>query len=169
MFTIILAFCIVHTKASAQAPVREYLVKAVFLYNFSQFVEWPPSAFNGNNAPFIIGILGPDPFGSFLDETVAGEKMNGHPMVVQRYADLKEVKACHILFINLPNQADVLAALNNRSMLTVSDKDNFARIGGMIRFFTEKNKIRLQINPSAARAANLIISSKLLRVAEIIE
>jgi hypothetical protein len=168
-FAFLIVCCLVYAQATAQAPVREYQVKAVFLYNFTQFVEWPPSAFNGTNAPFVIGILGPDPFGGFLDETVAGEKMNGHPMVVQRYTDLKDAMACHILFINLPNQSEVLTGLNNRSTLTVSDKDNFARIGGMIRFFTEKNKIRLQINPSAAKAANLIISSKLLRVAEIIE
>lgn len=164
---LLLAFCC--SKANAQAISREYKLKAVFLYNFSSFVEWPPSAFNSADAPFVIGIVGPDPFGSFLDETVAGEKAQGHPMVVKRFDDVREVKDCQILFINQPGHtADVLSSIKNRNILTVSDENNFARMGGMIHFSTESNKIRLQINPSAAKAEKLNISSKLLRLAKII-
>lgn len=164
--------CILYTSLQSNAqttPSREYQVKAVFLYNFTQFVEWPPEALSGN-APFIIGILGNDPFGSYIDETVAGETMLGHPIQVQRYEDIKDVKNCHILFISRDQQIkEVISALNNHSTLTVSDTDNFANNGGMIRFFTQNNKIRLQINPSAAKAVKLNISSKLLRVAEIVD
>src|SRR5438874_7448378 len=74
--------------SSAQtAPSKEYQVKAVFLFNFAQFVDWPANAFSGTNAPLVIGVLGEDPFGSFLDETVRGETVNGHPLVVQRYRE----------------------------------------------------------------------------------
>lgn len=158
-----------HMKAQTVAA-RAYQVKAVFLYNFSQFVEWPSTAFSSSNDPFVIGILGNDPFGSYIDETVAGENMMGHPMVVQRYHDVKDITDCHILFINTGGDiAQVLTALGNRSILTVSDDNNFAKKGGMIRFFTINNKVRLRINPAAAKAANLTISSKLLRLAEIVD
>ena len=148
---------------------REYQVKAAFLFNFGQFVEWPPSSFTATNTPFVIGILGSDPFGSFIDETVAGEKVSGHPIIVQRYTDVKEIRNCHVLFINQPYSSEIANFLNNRSILTVSDENDFAKNGGMIRFSTQKNKIRLQINPSAAKAAKLTISSKLLRLAEIVD
>src|SRR5688572_10771685 len=85
--------------ASAQTrPVaREYQLKAVFIYNFTQFVEWPSNAFSSDQAPMVIGILGTDPFGSDLEETIAGEKINGHPLLVQHYSTIEEVGACQIL------------------------------------------------------------------------
>jgi len=157
-------------QAGAQTPSREYQVKAVFLYNFTQFVEWPPAALGRQNAPFVIGILGRDPFGSYIDETVAGESITGHPIQVQRYTDVQDIKNCHILFIGQERQTkEAIAALHDRSILTVGDTNDFVKQGGMIRLFTENNKIRLQINLAAARAVNLGISSKLLRVAEIVK
>ena len=150
---------------------REYQIKATFLFNFTQFVEWPTNAFSEDQAPLVIGILGEDPFGMYLDQTIVGEKINNHPLIIQRYRNAEEVKICHILFINVSkiNHLDqVLASLKGRNILTVSDANSFARKGGVIRFFTEDNKMRLQINLEAAKAANLTISSKLLRLADII-
>ena len=144
-----------------------YQVKAAFIYNFTQFVEWPANAFSSNNAPFVIGVLGPDPFGAYLDQLVEGEKVNGHPITVKNFTDPEDAGKCHILFINAQNMHEVIRALGNRSILTVSDNESFTRNGGMIRFFTENNKIRLEINPAAARTCNLEISGKLLRIAKI--
>jgi len=146
-----------------------YQVKAAFIYNFSQFVEWPPSAYEGNQAPFVIGILGENPFGNYLDELVKDEKVGSRSIVIKKYRDIDDVKSCNILYINLPNAKEAMRALHNRSILTVSDADNFARDGGMVRFFTLNNKIRLQINPTAAKTVNINISSKLLRLADIVE
>jgi hypothetical protein len=153
------------------ATLREYQVKAVFLLNFARFVEWPPEAFAGPQAPLVIGVLGDDPFGDYLDETVRGEKVNDRPFVVQRYHHVEEMDGCHVLFISRSEAGrldSVLAALKGRSILTVSDMDGFAQNGGMIRLVTENNRIRLRINVDAADAARLTISSKLLRLAKIV-
>jgi hypothetical protein len=139
------------------------------LFNFAQFVDWPPKAFPEAQTPLVIGILGEDLFGSYLDETVRGEKVNDRPLVVQRYHRIGEIKTCHVLFISRSESArleEILASLKGRSILTVGDTDDFALRGGMIRFVTEKNKIRMRINLEAVKAANLTISSKLLRLAE---
>src|SRR5438094_9566146 len=82
------------------APAPEYQVKAVFLFNFAQFVEWPTNAFPEARTPLVIGVLGDDPFGPFLDATVRRETVNGHPLAVQRYQRVDEIKECHILFIS---------------------------------------------------------------------
>lgn len=155
----------------AQQPSpREYQVKAVFLYNFTQFVEWPPSAFAGASAPLTIGVLGGDPFGTFLDELVRGERVHGRPITVRRFREAEDVRDCHILFVNGQTNIDAaLRALRGQPVLTVSDAPAFLKKGGMIRLYTESNKIRLQIRPEAARAAHLGISSKLLRVAEVVD
>jgi hypothetical protein len=149
----------------------EAQVKAVFLFNFAQFVDWPPEAVPDSQAPLVIGILGTDPFGDFLDATVRGERRGARPFVVQRYQRVEDITRCDILFINRSAGAqpeEILARLKNRPILTVSDADRFAERGGMIRFVTDRSRIRLQINPEAAEAAHLTISSKLLRVAEVI-
>jgi YfiR/HmsC-like len=150
----------------------EYDVKAVFLFNFSQFVDWPAPAFEDARAPLVIGVLGNDPFGSALEVIVRGQTANGRPIVVQRYTRVEEIGACHILFIGDSEQSrlpQVLAALAGRHILTVGDFDDFAGSGGVIRFVNVGNRIRLHINLQAAKAANLSISSKLLRPSYIVE
>ena len=155
----------------AMAQSKEYQIKAVFLFNFAQFVDWPTNAFPEAQAPLVIGILGEDPFGSYLDETVRGEKVNNRPLLVQRYRSVDQIKSCHILFISR-SEADrleeIFNGLKGRNILTVGDYDGFAQRGGMVRFVTEKNKVRLRIGLEAAKAAHLTISSKLLRPAEIV-
>jgi hypothetical protein len=155
----------------AQAPPTEYQVKAAFLFNFSQFVDWPAAAFAADNSPLVIGVLGDDPFGAMLDEIVRGEMVNGRPLAVRRYKSVDEVDACHILFIGRTQsqQLDtVVAALRDRNVLTVGDFDGFTSHGGMIRFVTVGNRIRLRVNLTAAQQAKLLISSKLLRPAQIV-
>jgi hypothetical protein len=153
------------------AATKEYQVKAVFLFNFSQFVEWPANAFPEAQTPLVIGVLGADPFGSYLDETVHGEQVNNHPLVIQHYQRVEDIKACHILFISQSEMSgldQILASLKGRNILTVGDAEGFVQQGGMIRFITEKNKVRFRINLEAAKAARLTISSKLLRPAGIV-
>jgi hypothetical protein len=157
---------------SAQAaPFQEYQVKAVFLFNFAQFVEWPPAAFASADAPLVIGVLGENPFGAFLDETVRSERVGTRPLAIQRYHHVDEIDGCAILFISR-SEADrveqILDVLQGRPILIVGDSHDFTQRGGMIRFATVQHKIRLFINVAAAQAANLTISSKLLRAAEIV-
>jgi YfiR/HmsC-like len=96
--------------------------------------------------------------------------VNGRPLTVQRYRRVGEIRACQVLFISR-SEADrleqILTSLRGRGILTIGDTDDFAARGGMIRLATEKNKVRMRINLDAVKAANLTISSKLLRVAEI--
>jgi hypothetical protein len=155
----------------AAAP-SEYQLKAVFLFNFAQFVEWPPQAFKAPDAPFIICVLGQDPFGGDLDAAVRGEAIMGHPLVVKRYQSADEVEACQILFIGdseLGRLDRILGSLGHRAVLTVSDIDRSAEHGAVIQFTSAHNRLRLRINVAAAKAAGLTISSKLLRPSEIVE
>jgi hypothetical protein len=158
-------------RASPPAVSPEFQVKAVFLFNFAQFVEWPPEAFPDVSMPFIIGVLGDDPFGKALDETVQGETIRSRILVTRRWKRVEDVDRCHILFISAseaPHMEQVVGRLAGRHILTVSDTEDFARQGGMIRLFAENNRTRLKINLDAAKEAGLIISSKLLRPAEIV-
>jgi YfiR/HmsC-like len=167
------------TISNQSAPSGEYKVKAIFLFNFTQFAEWPSNPQSGGNnhtaiskKPFIIGIIGKDPYGIYLDETVKGEKVNNRPLVVSRYNSVKEMGDCKILFVSKSetlNLKQILKDLKDKSILTVSDISDFSINGGMIEFFNKEDKIGLRINNEAAVKANLMISSKLLSLAEIVK
>jgi hypothetical protein len=153
----------------AAAPVSEYQLKAVFLFNFAHFVEWPPTSPPAADAPFVIGVFGKDPFGTALDEVVRGESVNGHPLAIARYADVAHLRNCQILFIpaaELTHLGGILATLKDSSVLTVTEGP--APRGAIIDLLREDSRIRLRIDLEAARASNLTISSKLLRPAEIV-
>lgn len=156
---------------SLAAPPGEYQVKAVFLFNFARFVEWPAVTFVSANAPFALCVYGDDPFGEDLDAVTRGETVGGRPMVVRRLHELRDVTGCQIVFI--AGSADrelesVLALLNHRATLTVSDLEGAARRGAMIRMMTVNRRVRLRINIDAVRAAHLTVSSSLLRAAEVV-
>jgi YfiR/HmsC-like len=154
------------------AAAPEYQLKAVFLFQFSQFVEWPATAFAQDGAPFSVCVLGEDPFEQYLDDAVRGEQVGSRPFVVKRYQRVEQVNDCHILFITQPFKfplESTLSALHERSILTVADSRAFADRGGIIEFVTVDNKLRLRINPNAARAADLTISSRLLSLASLVE
>lgn len=158
-------------RAAETKPAAEYQLKAVFLFHFAQFVEFPNKAFPQTDTPLVIGVLGDDPFGTYLDEVVRGESANNRRLTVERYRQPEEIKTCHILFISRSESErleKIFAELKGRSVLTVGDMEGFAKRGGMIRFVQEKNKVRFRINIESAKAAGLTISSKLLRAAEII-
>lgn len=150
---------------------REYDIKAVFLYNFAQFVDWPAASFPGPETPFIIGVLGDDPFGETLGRVIGDDTIRGRRVVTERYERVEDIQLCHILFVSRSEGRrvrQILDALRTRAVLTVSDIGGFASQGGMIAFYTENAKVRLRINHEAARTARLTISSKLLRVADVV-
>ena len=171
LITLILFFQFLHLSAAQTPAILEYRVKATFLFQFTQFVDWPYEAFSTGQTPLVIGILGEDPFGTFLNELVQDERANGHPLIIERYRNLEDVKNCHVLFVTRSEATRteaILAAFKGRSVLVVGDVNGFADRGGMIQFVTQANRIQLRINLAAARAANLTISSKILRSATVI-
>ena len=168
---VLVAFFGAGVAAQSSAPSREYQVKAVFLFNFAQFVEWPPAVFAEGSAPLSICVLGEDPFGPYLDEIVRGEQVNSRRLAIRRFRTLEDVNGCQVLFVSRSqggNLGRALAWAKSMDALTVSDLDDFAERGGMIQLETEKGRIRIKINVGAAKASSLIISSKLLRSAEIV-
>lgn len=157
--------------ATALPAPSEYQVKAVFLFNFARFVEWPALTFVSASSPFTICVYGKDPFGADLDDVVRGEAISGRPLAVRRVKDTQELRDCQILYIARVADSEldaILAALGQQGTLTVSDVEGAARRGVMIRMMTVGGKIRLRVNVDAARAARLTISSNLLRSAEIV-
>lgn len=152
-----------------RSSASEYAVKAAFLYNFAKFIEWPSGAPSG---PIKIGILGEDPFGATLDGTVKGKTANGRSLVIRRLKRTQDARSCHIVFVSRSEKgrfAEILEAVKGAPVLTVADTERFAHRGGMLNFYLEQNRVRFEVNVTAAEQARLKISSKLLRLARIVK
>jgi len=151
-----------------QAKPSEYQVKAAYLYNFGRFVKWPAGVAAGKGDSFPVCVLGRDPFGSILDSTLAGEALEGKPVVIRRIARPQDAPDCRILFVSSTEEnhlKEILAAIDQAGVLTVSDIPGFSRRGGMIQFVVEGDRIRFEINLATAESAKLVLSSELLKVA----
>lgn len=150
-------------------PPSEYHVEAAFLYHFASFVTWPPQAFDSEHSPITIGILGEDAFSEELENTVRNKTMNGRAFQVVRLEPraVAQAKQCQIIFIGSSERkrmSEILEALKNTSVLTVSKMEHFTQSGGMINFVLDDKKVRFEINDDAARRAGLKISAKLLNL-----
>ena len=166
-----LLLCLPARAGEASTAPSEYEVKAAYLYHFAKFVEWPPQA--GQAAPdiFVITILGEDPFGGVLDDMLDGKVVDGRRVVVHRTHRADEVRDSRILFISdseQPHLPAILKRLEGAATLTVGEMDRFAERGGVIRFRTERSRVRLEINLAVAERARLKISSELLKLARIV-
>ena len=150
----------------AAQTANEYQVKAAFLYNFAKFIEWPTEAFS--NGHLVVGLIGDDPFGSALDQTINGKSINGRQLIIRRFKWGQNLRDCHILFIASSERKrlpQILESLRGARVLTVGELDKFCQQGGLINFILEENKVRFEINLDVAEQAGLKISSKLLALA----
>lgn len=167
LLTLIICFLI---QNHCYAEVQEYQIKAVFLYNFANFIKWPKTTFISPNAPFNICILGEDPFKQEIDITVENEKIDQRTILIQRINDLTNIDICQILFISRSKTIylqDILITLQKHPILTVSDIDTFVTAGGMIQFIVQSRRVSFYIAPDILEQINLKASANLLRVAKI--
>ena len=157
----------------------EYLIKAGFIYNFANLVQWPSSSFAQPDSPIVIVILGEDHFGTTLDRALDGKKVNARSFVIKRAKSISELqrtlgpqKDCQILYVSsseMPHLSDAIQMLKGVPVLTIGETPGFARNGGIINLILEDNKVRFEVNVAAAKEADLNISSRLLALARIIQ
>ena len=153
----------------------EYQLRATFIYNVAKFVEWPANAFPDADSPVVIGLLGTSPGSFALDYALAvkfaGKTLNGRPVVVKRWKSPEESLRSHILFVGVSEKdrlEEILKHLQTAHVLTVSEIEEFAQRGGILRFVVAGNKVQFEINNLSARNAGLRISSTLLALASLV-
>jgi hypothetical protein len=154
------------------ASATEFQVKAVFLTKFASFVKWPDAVFEDQDVPFVIGVMGENPFNGSLEAAVRNEKISGRDLVVRWVSTVEEAKHCQILFI-VESDAEgvdaILANLKDQPILTVSDASRFATRGGVVRFVLRNGRVGIEINRRQAVACGLEINPKLLKIATVVD
>lgn len=152
---------------AADAVTKEYRLKAAFIYNFAKFVEWPRGNFANDSSPIVIGVLGANPFGDELGKTVHGRKISGRTIVIKAVSNAAAANGIDMLFVSgreVANFARLERSLGS-GVLTVGESPQFARLGGMIIFNLEGDKLRFEINRGAATRGGLKISAQLQKLA----
>jgi YfiR/HmsC-like len=148
-----------------------YQLKAAFLFNFVKFIDWPASSFANSQSPFTICVLGQDPFGSILEDTLQGKMIGDRSLTLRRLRDRAEVRLCQMVFVSSSERAhmaEIIAVVQGTGVLLVGETNGFAASGGTIEFTLEDNHVRFTINTDAADRSGLKFSSKLLAVAKIV-
>jgi len=168
----VVALLLCGSRVSAQGSgPTEYQLKAAFLFNFAKFVDWPPDSFASPQAPFLICIVGNDPFGGAIDSTLRGQSIRGRAVAVQRVQDVSQLRHCQMAFVSSSERRqlqEILQNIQGASVLLVGESPGFAAAGGAIQFGMKDDRVRFSINPDAAARAGLRVSSKLLSLATIV-
>jgi len=160
------------TPAVQAGAPSEHQVKAAFLYNFANFVQWPEAALAPAGSSLRVCVVGTDPFGGALDEAFRDQVVQGRRVQIARGRSLAALGRCHILFLSQSEQGrwpELLKELGTAPTLTVADGPALVRQGGMISFVMDAKRVRFEINRGAAEQVGLRISSKLLALARIVE
>ena len=147
-------------------------VKAAFLRNFTHYITWPAEVFSGDRSSWKICVLGNDPFGDILDNTLKGRTEQGRSFEIYRAETVNELPRCQIVYVAYQDGAKrhaALAELKKSSILTVSDAPDFLREGGIIQFQVG-DRVEMSINLDQSRSASLTIPTKMLEVSrEVVE
>jgi hypothetical protein len=167
----------VQTARAEPEQSQEYKVKAAFLYNFINFVDWPEEK-PSDEKTITIGIIGSDPFGQAF-EPLKNKQAKDKKVLIKRFISLKEsklssdqieaIRKCHLLFVCRSEKEQLKEIINlvqGHRVLTVGDMNGFLESGGMVNFIIEDTRICFEINNTVAKQAKLNIRSKLLRLAK---
>jgi hypothetical protein len=175
LFYVISALCLIACSAvnlpAQEQKAEEYQVKALFLCNFINFVDWPADSSIHSSPTINVCVIGDDPFGNALDG-IRDKTFKDKKLAIRFYRSYDDPKGCHLLFIPATenrHSAQILKSVREANVLTVGDTEESARQGAIIGFYIEQKKVRFAINIEAARRAGLKISAKLLKLAKIIK
>jgi hypothetical protein len=166
----LLALVALGLGATLRAAVDQREVQAVFLLNLSRFIRWPDTAFESEEAPFVIGCLPSDPVASLLMEAAKGELAGKRPIEVREVKTTADLDSCHMIHLSkedMTQAAQFVAQVRTKPVLTVSDAEAFLRLGGHVQLLRRAGQLKLRIDVGNLRRAELNASAPLLRVAEI--
>lgn len=165
----LLATIPVGTQVAALQPstAQESRVKAAYLVKFTQYTNWPATAFESDTSPIVIGVVGTSLIATDLEQE-ARPITSPRRVEIRTVSTPEEAARCHVVFLSRVDsriEENWLQALKEKSILTVGETDHAIKHGAIIRLATEGKKIRFDVSRPAMDRASLKISSDMLRYA----
>jgi hypothetical protein len=157
---------------AASGPELEHGIKAAFLLNFVRYTTWPRESFESDTSPLRVQVVGRDPFGKLLDDTLRDEKAHGRALEIVRTTHVPDEIRAHVVFcgeLSRSQREELLERCRGKPILLVGETDGLAVDGACINFYLQEKKIRFEINTDAVSEASLKISASLLKLAKIVK
>lgn len=159
--------------AFAQQPSEaELQVRAQFVYNFANFVEWPTDAFPNAKTPIKICLFGHIAFAPYL-YTFSGTLIGDRELIVQKTDNFDEIRAgCHILYVGEDERVRLPTFWNQIQyiyVLSIGERNGFADKGGIINILRTRDRVQFDVNIENAINNGLFLDSDLLALARIIK
>lgn len=171
--TLVLAvFAVSGATARVHAQdVTEVTLKSAFLFNFVKFAEWPTDALP--QSPTLSAcVVGDRAVGDAFARSAKGRPLEGRTILVSILEQSAALPMCQVLYLSGLDRERVtaiIAGLRETPVLTVSDLEGFAAMGGIVEVLVETGKMKFRINPKSAKRAGVQISSRLLALADLVE
>jgi len=153
-------------RAEENVQLIEQKIKAGLIYNFLKYTQWPAGS-RQTTGPVVVCMLGGDSFDGNL-QPMSGRTVNERAIEVRGIDSAAQIAPCALLIINGAKKLEwpqLKAALANQSIMTVSDFEGFASVGGMLEFTRADNRIGVTINTDAVQATHLVVQDRLLKLA----
>jgi len=161
---LILAALLFGVRAQAQSPMSESQVKAMFVYNFLKFVEWPADSHRAAD-PFVVLIIGDGPTADATERFLESKTIGDQKVLVRRTRWDQSLQGARAAFVVEPDGKRlhrILEAASAAGVLTIGEGEGFATHGGVIALLVEDRRVRFDVDTAAAQVAGLRVSSKLL-------
>lgn len=159
----------VFAQGTEPAHVTTAMIKAVHLFNFARFTEWPAA---DHQRPLTLCVLGNADVAAALDGLIGDRPINGRDVSVASLATFQILRSCHLVYVAGDDPAragSVIDVVSTLHVFTVGDGESFARNGGVAAFFLEDGRTRFAINPDALARAGLRLSSNALGLARLVK
>ncbi|RYY77160.1 MAG: YfiR family protein [Gammaproteobacteria bacterium] len=179
-FLFILATLSFAPSVVSETPValQEQKIKAGLVYNLIKYTAWPKTPLTPpnqikntyNSTTLTICLFGDDPFDGYL-APLQGRTAQQAIISIISVTSIPETASCNAIIVH-HSQRDQLPKLlefvQGRCILTLSDIEKFAELGGMIELARQEEKIELKINKDAVDNSKLVIDARMLKLAKII-
>lgn len=172
--TRLIAFCILLVVSSiapvSSRSVETQTVLAALTLNVARFTRWPKQVFIKPEAPLNLCVFGGNIVQqSFdnIDDTI----INNRAIHIINLSRLRNLGRCQLLFLSGLDRhrlTPLLIELRGWPILTVGENMEFLQAGGMVGLEKINGKIQLTINLSMVKKSQLVISSRLLKLAKIV-
>ena len=150
---------------------REYQLKAAFLYNFIRYTSWPDKAFDKDDDPIVLTIIGTDPFGKQIDDLFSGKKLHDRSIVIRRVKKVPTKVDAHVVYVSGLQKQELVKVqelYHKRPTLVIGEAPEVIKSGAQCNFYIEGGKVRFEVNTDNLELAQLKISSQLLKLARIV-
>lgn len=154
-------------RGRAEPASREHRGKAEFLERFTRFIDWPAGALGPPEQPFVIAVIGANPFGDYLDRLARDRRIQGRRVAVRYVSHAEQLAGAHLVFVardQRANLAGILEVTAARPVLTIGDGDGFAARGTLLGFYVDGRYVRFEFNLPQIRRSGLAMRGRLLRL-----